>query len=53
MMYGYNNVDFNSMMGINNNSIGFGIWGLILYLIVITDLILLGVWLWKKINEKK
>lgn len=40
MGYGYWN-----MMG------GFGALGLITWLIVLFDLMLLGIWLWKKINQ--
>lgn len=38
------------------NDYGMGGWGIlamILWLLVITDLVLLGVWLWQKIQKKK
>lgn len=40
MQYGY------SMMA------GYGFWGFIFWLIVLFDLILLGVWLWKQVQKK-
>jgi len=38
---------YGSMMGY-----GFGTLGVILWLIVLIDLILLGVWFWKQIQKK-
>jgi uncharacterized membrane protein len=32
---------------------GWGILAMILWLLVVTDLVLLGVWLWQKIQNKK
>ena len=43
MMYGYG---WNGMMGG-----GYGL-GTILYIVVLVDLILLGVWLWKKVSKE-
>lgn len=46
------------MMGWGNSGYGgmmnwsFGVLGTILWLVIIIDLILLGVWLWKQINKK-
>jgi len=40
MQYGYN------MMG------GFGFLGVIFWLVLLFDLILLGVWLWKQVQKK-
>ena len=40
MGYGYG-----AMMG------GFGTLGFITYLVILADLILIGVWLWKQINK--
>lgn len=31
---------------------GFGVLGVIFWIIILTDLILLGIWLWKQINKK-
>ena len=31
---------------------GVGLFGIITWLVIVVDLILLGVWLWKKIQEK-
>ncbi len=31
---------------------GLGVWGLIFWLVVLVDLILVGAWLWKQINKK-
>lgn len=31
---------------------GFGVIMLILWLVVFTDLVLFGIWLWKQINKK-
>ena len=31
---------------------GGGLFGIITWLVIVVDLILLGVWLWKKIQEK-
>ncbi len=42
MMYGYG-----SMMG------GFGSLGLLLWLVVFIDLVLVGVWLWKQISKNQ
>ena len=44
------NYDFNSMMGWNGNYLGFGFWGSILYIVITIDLILLGIWLFKKVT---
>ena len=30
---------------------GFGLLGLLIYIVILVDLVLLGVWLWKKINK--
>lgn len=46
MMFG----NYGSMMG---NWGWFGFWAQILWIVVLVDLILLGVWLWKKIQEKR
>lgn len=43
-MMGYG--DYNAMMG------GFGYLGVIFWLALLIDLILLGIFLWKKIQEK-
>lgn len=40
MMYGYG-----SMMG------GVGAFGLLTWLVLLVDLVLVGVWLWKQINR--
>lgn len=43
------------MMGFGNygNMMGsFGLVGTIIWVVVLIDLILLGVWLWKQINKK-
>lgn len=45
------------MMGFGNYSNmmnwgGFGLVGSLLWLVILIDLILLGIWLWKKIQEK-
>ncbi|KKS83183.1 MAG: hypothetical protein UV59_C0047G0005 [Candidatus Gottesmanbacteria bacterium GW2011_GWA1_43_11] len=42
MSYG----SFGGMMG------GFGLLMFIFWIVLLTDLILLGVWLWKQINKK-
>lgn len=31
---------------------GFGVLGIIFWLVILADLILLGVWLWKQVNKK-
>lgn len=31
---------------------GFGVLGIILWIVVLADLILVGVWLWKQINKR-
>ena len=31
---------------------GWGLWGTIFWLVILIDLVLVGVWLWKKINKK-
>lgn len=41
------NWGYGGMMGY-----GFGVWSLVLWLIVLVDLILVGAWLWKQINKK-
>ena len=43
-MMGYGN--FGGMMG------GFGFLGVIFWIVLLIDLILLGVWLWKQIQKK-
>lgn len=43
-MMGYGN--YTDMMG------GFGIFGSLVSIVVLIDLILLGIWLWKQINKK-
>lgn len=43
-MMGYGNVG--GMMG------GFGILGTIFWIVLLVDLILLGIWLWKQIQKK-
>ncbi len=43
-MMGYGN--FGGMMG------GFGLLGGIFWIVLLIDLILLGIWLWKQINKK-
>lgn len=35
----------------NMASSGFGFLGSLIYIVLLIDLILLGVWLWKKINK--
>lgn len=45
-MMGYGNWGYN-MMGS-----GFGVLATIFWLVILIDLILLGVWLWKQINKK-
>lgn len=40
--------DYGGMMG----AWGFGFWWSLLWIVLLIDLILLGVWLWKKIQEK-
>lgn len=44
MMYGYGYGDW-GMMG------GMGYFGIITWLVVLVDLVLAGVWLWKQINK--
>ena len=43
-MMGYGN--FGNMMG------GLGLLGSIFWIVILVDLILLGMWLWKQINKK-
>ncbi len=38
---------YGSMMGS-----GFGVLGLIFWLVILADLILVGIWLWKQIQKK-
>ncbi len=38
--------------GYNMMGSGFGVLGAIFWLVILTDLILLGVWLWKQIQKK-
>ena len=45
-MMGYGS--FGNMMG----GYGIGLLGTIFWLIILADLILLGIWLWKQINKK-
>ena len=43
------------MMGYGNYGnmmVGFGLVGPVVWIVVLIDLILLGAWLWKQINEK-
>ncbi len=42
-MMGWN---YGNMMG------GFGVIGSLMWIVVLIDLILLGIWLWKQINKK-
>lgn len=35
-----------------NRLVGFGILATLMWFVVLIDLILLGVWLWKQINKK-
>ena len=44
MGYGYN---YGGMMG------GVGTFGFVTWLVIIVDLVLLGVWLWKQITKKQ
>jgi len=44
-MMGYGN--FENMMGG-----GFGFLGLIFWIVILVDLILLGMWLWKQLQKK-
>ncbi|CAN5132397.1 hypothetical protein BH11PAT1_BH11PAT1_8050 [soil metagenome] len=44
-MMGYGN--FGNMMGG-----GFGFLGLIFWIVILVDLILLGMWLWKQLQKK-
>lgn len=44
IMWGYQN-----MMG----GYGFGFLGTIFWLVILVDLILLGIWLWQKIQKEK
>lgn len=46
-MMGWGNYGYGGMM-----SWGFGVLGTIFWLIILVDLILLGIWLWKQINKK-
>lgn len=39
------------MMGWNAGLAGFGLLALIFWLVVLVDLILLGIWLWKQIEK--
>jgi len=43
-MMGFGN--YENMMG------GFGVIGSIFWVVILVDLILLGIWLWKQINKK-
>jgi uncharacterized membrane protein len=45
-MMGYGNWEYSSMMG------GVSVLGLITWLVVIIDLVLLGMWLWQNISKK-
>ena len=45
MGYGYN-YGFGGMMA------GVGLFGLLTWIVLIVDLVLLGVWLWKQVSEK-
>lgn len=45
--WGYGN--YGNMMGWNN---GWGLVGSLPWIVVLIDLVLLGIWLWKKIQEK-
>jgi hypothetical protein len=45
-MMGWNYGYVGSMMGSS-----FGFFGVLIYIVLLIDLILLGVWLWKKINK--
>ena len=31
---------------------GWGLWGSIFWLVILVDLVLVGIWLWKQINKK-
>lgn len=46
-MMGYGNWSAYNMMGS-----GFGILATVFCLVILTDAILLGVWLWKQINKR-
>lgn len=45
MMYGWD-YGQGSMMGST------GVWAILLWVVVLIDLILLGIWLWKQIQKK-
>jgi len=46
-MMGFGNYgNYGNMMG------GFGVIGSLLWIVILIDLILLGIWLWKQINKK-
>ncbi len=42
MQYGFG---YGGMMG------GMGIWGGLVWLVLLIDLVLVGIWLWKQINK--
>jgi uncharacterized membrane protein len=46
MGYGYGYNGWNMMSG------GFGIFGAMLCIVLVVDLILVGIWLWHNINKK-
>jgi len=46
-MMGYGNWGGSTMM-----ASGFGLFGIVVWLAIIIDLVLLGLWLWKQINKK-
>ncbi len=45
--WGYGN--YGNMMSWSN---GWGLVGSLLWIVILIDLVLLGIWLWKKIGEK-
>jgi hypothetical protein len=44
-------MDYN--WGMNGTANGIGPFGLLMYIVVMVDLVLLGIWLYKQITKKK
>ena len=46
-------MDYDMMSWMMGSMWGVGFLGFLTWLIILIDLILLGIWLWKQINKKK
>lgn len=50
-MMGWDGYNYGNMMN-GNLSVGFGVLGLLFWIVGFVDLVLIGLWLWKQLKKK-